>query len=188
MRFYGTLDVIEFKGREYTETLRDYVSRAMYRAARAFLYAASKQVPVRSGMAKGSFLRLGELVNTSITIQPRTTNERYYINRYQTIPKTPQSGYERSSAILNWDGNRFIFRFDANIFHYKLLDVYGIRGQGPWNSFVLGRAAFYQSLQESKRLRPDIKSFMVRTRITYGRGRRPTRQLPTRLTRQRRSF
>lgn len=174
MRMYGTIDVLSFDDKEYSKALRKRLEKAFREAASEFVRAAVPLIPVETGMARGSFLNIGRLLKILIPITPTRFNQQYYIANRISLPKTPEQGALLSTPnneLFKWDGNKFKFTFESRVFHLTLEDVFGVRSpSAPWRAFETGRDAFIAHIKSLKGLFPDIKQFMSKATITFGRG------------------
>lgn len=184
MRLYGTVQTLQFDSSGYTKAMKKALEVQFRHAARAFLRAAIPRVPVQTGMARGSFLNIGRLLNVAVPIQPTLFNQFYYPGR---LPKTPATGAALSTPaenVITWKSNQIRFEFQTKVWHYTLEDYFGVRSpSAPWQSFMLGRIAFMEEMRALKDRLPKIKSYMTRTTISFGRGSLIT-SAPIRLRRQ----
>lgn len=189
MRIYGTVDILELDAAAYSAAVRAAIELEFRQAARAFIRAALPLVPTDSGMARGSFLNVGQALRVAVPIQPTRTGLRYYPpGGGPSIPKTPESGAALSTPpdqIISNVNGRVTFQFNTRVFHYTLEDVIGVRS-GPWNSFAAGQRAFVERMRNLRRRLPHVGAYTTRTSITFGRG-APVRSAPIRLRQQERT-
>ena len=182
MRIRGTIDVLKFDSKGYNAALRKAIEVQFRQAARAFIRAAVPLIPVETGMARGSFLNIGRYLRVAIPINPTKFRQRYYPGG---LPKTPQAGANLStpvSEIFNWDGDKLVFTFQSDVLHLSLEDQIGVRSPtAPWKAFDAGRDAFMSTLSGMKL--PNVKSYITKTTITFGRGSKITSS-PIRLRKQ----
>lgn len=182
MRIYGTIDVLKFDSKGYSAALKKAIEVQFRQAARAFIRAAVPLIPVDTGMARGSFLNIGRFLKVAVPINPLRRGQRYYPGG---LPKTPQAGANLSTPIteiFTWDGDKLAFTFQSKVLHLTLEDHIGVRSPtAPWKAFDAGRDAFMSTLHGMKL--PKVKSYVVKTTITFGRGSKVTSS-PIRLRKQ----
>lgn len=171
---FGSFDILEFRDKEYMVEIKARIRLAFREGIKSFIRTAVPLVPVDTGMARGSFLNLGRLVDIQIPISPKSGNKLYYGPDGTWLPKTPQSGASLSTPeedIIQDRGDRIIFNFQSQVFHYTLNDFFGLKSNRgyPWNSFVEGRQAFMKTLSESS-LFPDIREYILKSTVTFGQG------------------
>lgn len=171
--------MLELDVTAYNDALAKALRAHVIKAARAFVRVAASRIPVDTGMARGSFLNIGRFLNEFVTINPKSFNKKYYGPRGGTaIPKTPESGAALTTSpdqMIQISGNRVTFQIESRVFHLTLEDEIGVRSpRAPWESFRRGREAFMEVMRQFRA--PNLKSFVTKTTISYGRGSPTTRQ------------
>jgi hypothetical protein len=168
-----TLDVLKVDERKAQQKYDIAIRRQMNNAARAFVRAAVKRIPVDTGMARGSLLHLGRLLRVAVPIRPkpsiRERNYQYEPARGQ--PKTAALGSELTVSHITKKGSRYEFIFHTQIFHLILNDVWGSAHTGPWNALSAGRqeAQRYMRGTAPKRM-PHPTEYLLKSRHSIGRG------------------
>lgn len=164
------IETIRFEFQAYSKTVRLVMQRRMRVAARAFVRAAIKNVPVQSGMARGSFLNIGRLLRRiSIPISPTVTGTFYYRNGVK-IAKNPEAGALLSTPeeeVLTDTGDIYYFNYGTDVFHYNINEFFGGHAPtAPWLSYAAGHAAFIADMNEKLvRHLPSIKQFLIVDKI-----------------------
>lgn len=186
MRFYASTLKIKLNKGKYTKALKDYIYRAFAKAGAEFMNQAAPNIPVDSGMARGTFLNMLAFfgkrhIPTQVSI-PRTAQRtqkngrplQYTHHNGRKMPKTPMTGASLSTKpdrILIWQGEKIKFQYDAPVVHLTLNDQLLTRVPGtPWRAFNRGRDAFMRSLISIKRDQPKLMDFVTTTTISGGRG------------------
>lgn len=163
---------------KFTQTLETAVKTQMRQSARRFVETALYEgikggVPVDTGMAAGTYLNIGRMLRIAINILPINTKPKKYYgdNAYGEI-KSPELGaslatrFNSLETIIKKEGNLFYFEFQTSVFHYTLLDLFGIRQNpnSPWQTFQTGKDAFinYMRTEGIKRL-PKVTEFIERS-------------------------
>lgn len=150
---------VEFDAKGFMVATRHALQDSMYQAAQAFVEAAAPNVPVDTGMARGSFLNLQQLlerkgyhvgVEIPTTIQRRLKSGRalrYTHSDGTTWPKGPGSAKRLStlgSQAFNFTNGKYDFKYSTSVVHFNIHDPV------TWESFHKGRVAFLRSLQQTK--------------------------------------
>lgn len=162
-RLYGRLSHIRFHQNKWTREFEKQIGILMRQAARAWLREVALQVPVWTGMAKGSvaFARgpgghLARYLNVSIPIIPT-----HYVKGKNPLAGGRMGRYSFTNARHVW---RFTFRTDVP--HFILNEFYSTPvgpqyKARPWNIFPAANEIFQQTLRsEIKRRLPKIKSYI----------------------------
>lgn len=168
------------------------IEEQLIKAAKAFVINAYPEVPVETGMARGSFLKLAKKLNISIPIVPKRyktvmkkyetkkgtrityrmidiSKKRYYMGKgKRSLPKNQYSGSKLATFELLTNTKRIKFMFQTKVFHYNLLD------EMQWQSFRTGLTAFNKVMDEYKPV--DINKFVTYTELSIGYGNRGIRQ------------
>lgn len=174
-RILAEIDTLKFKRTEYTAAVKKHIDRQFRNAARAFLRAAIPRVPVDTGMAVGSFLNIGRMLNVAVPIRGvNTRKKRYYYSPARGQLKTPALGAKLSSmSLITESEDKLKFELKSGVFHYNLLDFIGVfhksgANMGAWGSFEAGQRAFMEVMSDlGNRYRfPQLKDYIVKTRTT----------------------
>ena len=159
----------------YMEAARKATQLVWREGTVKYVKAAILRVAVDSGMSKGSFLRLGQLLGVSIPITPQaaTPGNRIYRGRSgkERRPKTPEEGAKLSTQygsvqdIVQIDGNKISFQFSSDVFQY-FLQEFGFGNPStqippPWHSLEDGKAAMLAYIRANLKKRlPDVRKFI----------------------------
>lgn len=168
--FKITYDVIKIDNEAYRRAVTNYILNKMYDAARAFVRAAIPKVPVDTGMARGTFLNVGRLLNVTIPINIKSVG-KLYNNRGQILPKQPESGAAlaiKADRALRFQGDTFIFEFNQDVFHYNLNEFFGGHAPtAPWRSYVVGQEAYNRSFASNfiKEF-PQIQDYITKETVS----------------------
>lgn len=122
-------------------------------AAKEFVKETAKHVPIYSGMAQGSLLPLANKVGYILYIQPLDPKA---INRFRGDRIAEGRALGEYHLPSRGTKNQFSFRFTSHVPHYAENDTYNqdlvvdllgkpihnLRHPTPWNSTLLGMAAF----------------------------------------------
>ena len=157
----------------YMEAVRKTTQIVWREGVIKYVKAAILRVAVDSGMSRGSFIRLGELLQVPIPINPQPGHDKIYRGRSgkERLPKTPLQGAKLSTQygniqdVVTINGNRIDFSFSSDVFQY-FLQEFGLGNPStqippPWHSLEDGKQAMlaYIKINLKKRL-PDISKFI----------------------------
>lgn len=172
MRISVAARKVEFDAKGYMVETRHALQESFYRAGQAFVETAAPNVPVDTGMARGSFLNLSQLLerkgyapSTDIptTVQRTTLSGRalkYTHSDGRPFPKGPGSAKKLStlgSQAFKFVRGQFTFEYATEVVHFNIHDP------NNWMSFKKGLVAFEQVLRETKP--PQIKDYITITDI-----------------------
>lgn len=167
--------------------IKDYqksVDAAVKKAARSFLLAAVPLVPEFTGMARGAFGNLEDLVgrvqggkvNTKLkslkkaqNLQPKTYY--YYPAKGSRVVRNTISGRQFATPTKEILGSgqltranaksRVVFKFSIDISYFDYLD------KKEWGAFKAGKAAFDAELKiQLERLKPKVGNYIIRREIS----------------------
>lgn len=156
MHLYGEFSFIRFRDKEFEKDSRGVAYSILLKAAQEFLINAAPNVPVDTGMARGSFLNLQQFLRanglpaeTDIPTRPQRILKSRRALRYthddgRIFPKTPGSAKKLSTKpkqILVWEGNQLVFNYSSDVRHLNINDT-----KRQWQSFSRGKEAFQRSL------------------------------------------
>ncbi len=172
-RFYGRLVHFRLNQAKYNKTLDQAATRLVRQAARAWLRAMILQVPVWSGMARGSI----KFASGPGGVLSRYLNVEVPINPIKATRKKNQltgAPYGRYNFITSRHTYRFKFRSDVP--HFILNEFFartdaGAGGQqiiAPWNSLEAGAAAFRATIRAGIPKLPNPGKAIERTIIPFG--------------------
>lgn len=174
-RFQGHLQHIFVDGKKFTKTFDDAAKVLIRQAAREWLRAAVLNVPVWTGMARGSlaFARgpggnLSRFLNVAVPINPVSATPRWYSQR---IPKTPESGGRFAIYNFTSGNSRYGFTFRSDVIHFIINEFFTIRPvsrTSPWKSMEAGAEAFRTYMKNHVGNLPRIESSMIRIQIPFG--------------------
>lgn len=166
--------ILAFNVEAYTKTLKKSIRVSMNKAARAFIRAAIVNVPIQSGMSRGTFLNLGKLLRVAIPIPGTVGGLRYYGPNARGQIKSPALGASLSSdatEIFRQDGTAFHFHYGNDVIHYNVNDFFGHIPSAPWLSYERGAEAFEVELKRRLTISiPKLKSFVIVTKVTSSEG------------------
>lgn len=184
MRLHMTINKLKLdKGRllkEFKDVIKEHIIESLY----VFGAEAAPNVPIDTGMARGTFLNLAHLVEQygysiqNIPVEPQRTNKdgtplRYYHVGGRKMDKTPESGRElttQSKDILKIRGNSYEVNYQTTVVHYNILDEYGAGTQSPWGSFSAGREQLLAHMQMLRLKVPRLNKFVLQTTVSLGKG------------------
>jgi hypothetical protein len=153
--------------------------RAMLDAAKEFLIAAAPKVPIDTGMARGSFLNMVHLLESSglgnvsdsviggVPTTPQRTLKNgkpltYYHSGGGRYPKTPYTAQSKFSTqpdqILKKVGDMVVFSYKSDVDHYNANDE-----KLGWHSFRRGTEAFANKLRKFHPF--DVTEYVIK--ISY---------------------
>lgn len=108
----------------------------------------------------------------------------YYHSPAYRKPKTPELGSQLTSvngtpsdqlgddpnSLFKQIGASIEFKLSAKTFHLTLNDLVGSSGTGPWGAFAKGEEVMMARLRTMNKRFPSIDKFLLRSRISVGRG------------------
>ncbi len=167
-KFNPTFKVIRFKRREYTDWLRSEVQQQIRVAARAFLRAVIKRVPVDTGEARGTLLPLGRFLNVHVPIDPKR----------QQNNKDAGTGEIEHPLIFDFESTDKgeYFTAQLQLFHYWWNDFFtqnyvNPQIDPPWHSIDDGVDAFMEYIKtEGIRKLPQLKDFLFVSEVKVNGG------------------
>ncbi len=161
VKVYG----LKFNAKGYTEALDKVIQIQIRQAAREWLRAVFKEVPVYSGQARASLLPLGRYLRVSIPIDPVDKATKRYPNAITT-------GQSQQTYEFRAEGAVYTFSFSTQVPHYLVNEFNTGLGSPPlihptpWNSLQAGKIAFQQYLRNNlKKKIPKISKYVTRTKI-----------------------
>lgn len=173
--------LLKFDAQTAQKDIRKAVQNRMRLAAAAFIRASVPHVPVDTGMARGSFLNLARALTragfpVSVDINPVRVGTRkkpiwYYSEKGERLPKRPTTGASLSEYAFYSKGDKYTFDFETNVWHYAIMDFYNVKGNGPWESFKIGREAFLSVMQGLKDDIPNLEKYITKTTVRSGSAR-----------------
>lgn len=173
MNINGKLSFLKFDSKNYRKDVLKLIEKQFIKGARAFVRAAVPLVPVQTGMARGSFLNIGRLINLIIPINPTKFNKKYYHRPgYSGEDKTPELGASYSTPerdIITVTKTRLEFHFQTKVFHYLLHDEFDYQ-TSAWHSFTTGQKAFLDVMSDLINVLPQPKAYVTKTEVSFGRG------------------
>lgn len=152
MQITGKVRIIEFDANSYIRDVRKNLLAIAQNATRVFVETAAPNVPMVTGMARGSFLNAiqylrskGLSVNANVPdqIQAFGLNGKpmiYVHTDGSKMYKSPFSAKKLSTRpkdILKWDGDTLKFTYATQVVHFNLNDE-----TRRWFSFRKGMEAF----------------------------------------------
>lgn len=129
----------------YTKTLDKTMNVQMRQAARAWLRAVIVNVPVWTGMSRGSYMPLGAFLRVKIPIVPSTSPHAQSAIRQG---RTAQAGADASDFKFDKNGTKYRFEFDMGVPSYAINEYFNVKPPinlitpGPWHSFRAGEQAW----------------------------------------------
>lgn len=179
-RFRGQIDALDINVQEYENQMNVALMAIFEKAANAFVETAVKRVAVMTGMSLGSFIDLADRVGVPLDFSSpysaeQLKSQKWYYGRGGRIPKTPESGLELTTFVLEMREGRPVFIFDAKTLQYGLQEFGAGRPSTqidpPWESLIFGRNAFLRYLRDHLlQDLPDLLASITITRYSFGRG------------------
>lgn len=178
MRLYGKVTFLGFDKKSFDRDVREAAYKTLLLAASYFLEAAAPEIPVDTGMARGSFLNLaqflrGKGVNVNVNI-PKTAQRLlrsarkdgtrkiyYYHTTGERMWKEPKTGQELSTKpgqIIKRTNNVLKFQYESRVKHLNL-------NESKWETFERGSSAF-QNFLYFQQINPI--DYVVNTSFTLG--------------------
>lgn len=171
-----TLSKLQLNTGELLEARDRAIKAVMLGATRAFALVASQNVPVDTGMARGSFRTrvnfFGEdrPLGRSIIIQPKPSKhkKKYRSGGYKSITR----GKELSMYNLTRNSSgSYSFSFESKVWHYQVDEFHAIVfiKSSPWYSLMRGRTAYRNYIQKNLPLAiRSLADYMYSSSITGG--------------------
>lgn len=192
MKLTLTASIEQFDKKKYEEAVREAIRKVFFKAGQKFLLAAIPKIPIWTGMARGAFRNMEDLVGKvtndaqSGGVRIRTTrsaNEKrrggsravdyrkgyyYYPPGGSRVERTPQSGRQfatPSDKITDVVGASLASGKTSYYFRFDINITYYDRfDQAKWGSFKAGSDALEAYIKENLKL-PDPLKFMTRKQI-----------------------
>lgn len=168
--FKITYDVLTIDNDAFRRAVTNYILHKMFDAARAFVRAAIPKVPVDTGMARGTFLNVGKLLDITIPINPKSFGKIYSYGGLR-LPKQKESGAAlaiSADRAIRLEGNTFIFEFAQDVFHYNLNEFFGGHAPtAPWGSYKAGQIAFEETFtKDFIKDFPQVKDYISKKTVS----------------------
>lgn len=185
MRVSITVTKIEYDSRGHKTATYRALRNQMIAAAALFVRVAAPRIPIDTGMARGSFLNMLQLLDRNsdpdgglgfgayardipdgipTEAQRRNKNGRYikYYAKdgsvYQKKPLTAKKFTTSRGQIIKRDGDNLVFKYEVDVVHLDLMDEHNPIGSN-WEAMRTGRAAFMAEMQKYKPL--DVTKFLL---------------------------
>jgi hypothetical protein len=197
-RFTITAKVgIKIKKKEWLQAYEDFVLEAIQKAGRAFIQSTATNVPVRTGMARGSLMAEVQswqgsesalsFFGTSVSISPTEYNKKYYIYPDQrNLQGTPVYSFDKESnrTARGWipkveESGAALSRYTitkdlTKTSKFTFTFDSGVRhftynDFALWHSLEFGKESFQNSIAQSFKKIPKFTDFMEYVRISGGR-------------------
>lgn len=157
LKFTGRLVYIKFNKEKFNKTLDEKLHIQLRNAARAWLRAVIPNVPVYTGMARGSLAPLGRFLHVAVPISPIASRPG----------KSPEAGEQHSEFKFYRRSGQFVFSWNTTVLHYLINEFNDMSGilplthPTPWHSIAAGNAAFKLYVEQviPKRL-PNLGDFI----------------------------
>lgn len=142
MRFKGTFIGANLDVGSYIALLDNYFREQLEEGAKRWVEATTGRVPLWSGMARASLLKISELANGVIVLSPLKGKSR--------VPEGVGLGRAQLTAKFP------VYRFEVatQVPHYVIQETTNVRsktGRGspsaPWHSFEAGTEAFVEYIR-----------------------------------------
>lgn len=132
MRFRGTYNGIDLRINEFINALDSTMQDHLEEGARLWIEATTGRVPLWSGMARASLLKISQLVNGRVVLSPLKGKSR--------IPKGTRLGEAEITAKYP----NYKFEVATKVEHYVIQEDrnVGKSRSAPWRSFDAGADAF----------------------------------------------
>lgn len=130
MKFTARFRGLELDVPSYLSELEDFMRGKLEEIAREWLTAVTGRVPLWSGMARASLLKVSQIANGRIVLSPLKAKSR--------VPKGERLG----DAEIKIETPIYEFTASTRVPHYvrQEYDV-GISPSAPWKSFEAGNSA-----------------------------------------------
>lgn len=158
---------------KWTPRIEEQLNVAVRNAARAWMRAVVVQIPVWSGMARGSVAFadgtngfLSEFLNVAVPIDPEPGRTRR--------GKNAEAGGEMGHYSFTDSRHVFQFYFRSDVPHWLFHEIYArpasVQQQiiAPWQALQYGEAAFGLSMHDSLGKLPRVKSALIRVQTQPG--------------------
>lgn len=169
-RISGRFQTLKFKTDELREDFRKIIVQQIRDAAREFLLSSFEVVPTQTGLARGTFLDLAAALNTQLVITPITHRPWHYQDG-KAYQKVPESGtHFVNFSLPEPSGDTVVdFTYQVTLNYYNIEEFFGLKSRtSPWHSFEIGQAAFLKKMSQVPNI--DLKSYTVRTTVSFGPG------------------
>lgn len=178
MKTSVTVRNLQFDTKGYITATFKNLRTAMLEAADAALITSAGFVPIDTGMARGSYLNLVQLLEAngykiSDTLIPRTpqsfqengkmftyTHTDGQVYKNQKGPQLAKKFSTTRGQIINRLGDKIAFNYEIDVSHFNIY-------QG-WGSLNLLRQTFFTKMQSFKS--PALNKFLIMSRYTYKAG------------------
>ena len=166
-QFKGHFDKLELDLGKASKTFKQALQVQVRQATREFVRAVIIEVPVYTGMARGSLKPIARIVNVAVPISPiaKGRNDKNIAKgeshgHVEFVDKGLEQGVLISITLAHYLTNEFLTGQP---------DQKQLIHPTPWKSFEAGKRAYKRYLRENlvKRM-PRIASFLTKTRITIG--------------------
>lgn len=182
MRLEITAQLPQFNAKGYINQYFRDLKQQYFLAASDFLNAAGQAVPIDTGMARGSFINLLNLLEANnIPISVDIPREPIHVHKDGTpftythydgskFDKTPASGAALSTntkRIITQVGDKLMFTYETEVWHYKVNE-----NDLAWFSYIKGRDAFEKRM--NRFVPPNPSTFMRLVNWISGKSTSPT--------------
>lgn len=158
MKFHARLNKINFDVEAVKRSLDQSIQTGVRQAARAWLRAVLRQVPVYTGTARGTMIPLGSFLRVAIPIKPVAFVKG----------KGPSVGAAGSHySFATGEGGRYGFSFEPGL-EYYLLNEYNLVPNipsTPWFSFDSGKIAYDAEIKKMIKKFPKLSTFVKFSQI-----------------------
>jgi hypothetical protein len=184
MRISVVASKIEYDAKGFVTATYKALRQQMIAAAAEFVHEAAPAVPIDTGMARGSFLNILQLLDKNTSedgkdygkyarsipdgipdIAKRRQRNGYYIryyhsdgNDYQKQPKTAKKFTTSFGQIIKRDGDKLVFNYQIDVVHYNIMDEFNPHGSS-WQSIRKGREAFMNKMKQFKPV--GVKKYLL---------------------------
>lgn len=154
MRFTGQFVQLKLDQARFVTELREQLQKQLQEAASAWLAAVLGRVPLWSGMARASLLKLSRLINGTIILSP-----------LKDISRIPQ-GEILGTATQEYTDTTTKITITTDVPHYNLQEYSkapeGGSPSAPWHSLEAGKIAFDESAKKMILPTPKIQTSTIR--------------------------
>ena len=197
MRMHVTVTKLKLNQGRLLKAYKDVIKEHIIESAAIFGQLAAPNVPIDTGMARGTFLNLLHLIEQygysieDIPVAPRRTNKngtpiKYYHvggSKHDKTPETAKKYSTQTNNILKVIGNKYTFNYQTTVVHYNILDTFGTSTQSTWDSYQIGRAGFLLNMKLLRNKMPNLQKYLTKTTVSLGKG-APSGYNPFTYTRQ----
>lgn len=193
MRISIVATKLQFNARGYVTETYKTLRTQMLMAAAEFVKEAAPLVPIDTGMARGSFLNMLQLLDKNSNTESGNIGEyardipqgipteaqrrnrnnsyiKYHHSDDKIYRKAPQTAKKFSTSrgqIIKREGDKLVFNYEIDVVHFNVMDEFNPYGPS-WHAIRRGRTAFINKMAEWKPVALDKYMLMSKHTNTSG--------------------